>query len=223
MSYDWACEPENNRRLMAVTQRLHEKPWPLTIVPAFSWGDHSILGDRLKMSADVEYVDVSPLARRYDIPKIDPAFRQRRWVLGTVSNQLSWLESLGLTWPLEHIGTKTSRAPVKMPESELVAKYGANWGVLSPPYKAILGSGWWRNRFVYSARASAIMLCDPFEAHGLGLPYQLNQSGVEELTAQELNEIALSQADAFFQRQPHIDAVSGQLRDAVKWAIAAAR
>jgi hypothetical protein len=223
VSYDWACQPEVTERLMRVTQRLAESAWPITIVPAFTWGDHSIFSKRLTMSPEVICADVSPFATRYEIPYRDINFRKKAWVLGTVSNQLAWLESLELKWPLDHIGTKTSRAPVKMPEPELVARYGENWGVLSPPYKAILGSGWWRNRFVYAARAGAILYCDPGEAADLGDAYSLlSIHEIEQLTSQELNEISIEQSKAFFERQADASETAELLHDAVAKTIAEA-
>src|SRR5262249_9539260 len=41
--------------MIAVIQRLQDEPWPVTLVPAFAWGDHAILGKQLPFSPDVVY------------------------------------------------------------------------------------------------------------------------------------------------------------------------
>lgn len=217
--YEWASEPIHARMLLQVMENLtNPSYWPPVLIPAFTWGEHHELGDRVPWMRDVTYVDVSPLAREYEIERALPWYRKREWVLGTVSNQLTWLESLGLTWDLNHLGGRASRAPQKMLERDLVGLYGLAWGVLSPPYKRILGTGWWRNRFVYAARAGALLLCDPAEAPQLGEPYQLDPHVVEKMTVSQLEELVHAQRDAFFKHQAGLIDVKIQVNQAIQRA-----
>ena len=214
-SYDWACsrKPE----LQVIVERMRHKPWAPTIVPAFTWGDHQKLTGEVEMMTQPHYVDVSALAREY--PLTFPPTRERRWVLGTVSDQRKWLDSLNLSWEVSHLGTKASKAPEKMPEADLVQLYAESWGVLSPPYKRILGTGWWRNRAVYAARAGAILLADPKEMPQLGEAYQVVPSDVERMTDTELCSLAAAQREALFKHQPSSGDVARQLLSIVEGVV----
>lgn len=214
-NYEWASrrKPE----LHKMVERMRYEPWAPTIVPAFTWGDHQKLTGEVEMMTNAHYVDVSALAMEY--PLTFPAERERRWVLGTVSDQRKWMDSLNLSWEVSHLGTKASKAPEKMPESALVQLYAESWGVLSPPYKRILGTGWWRNRAVYAARAGAILLADPGEMPQLGEAYQVAPADVERMTDTELCSLAAAQREALFGQQPSAGTVAAQLRAAVEGVI----
>jgi hypothetical protein len=208
---------EDLDNLAALVDMLHTKPWPVTLVPAFSWGDHARLKAQLLNSPDVVFADISALAEEHPAPE-PPVKRERGWVLGTVSNQLEWLDGLNLTWPVHHFGGKASRATAKLSEAELVRKYFENAGVLSPPYEKILGTGWWRNRFVHAARSRAILLCDPGEAPELGPAYDLSAEAVERMTALDLAALSAEQRDIFFSRQLPADAAADAIMSAVHLA-----
>jgi hypothetical protein len=208
---------EHLDELTAVVERLHTQPWPVTVVPAFTWGDHDKFAAELKLSADVIFTDISALAEEHPAPE-PPCTRSRGWVLGTVSNQLEWLESLGLQWPVHHFGGKASRAAAKLPESDLVAEYYRNAGVLSPPYERIIGTGWWRNRFVHAARARSVLLGDPRDAASLDGSYVLDPSKVEAMTGNELAELSAAQHQAFFQAQLPAEEAASLLLNAIAMA-----
>jgi hypothetical protein len=195
---------------------LHLRDWPVTLVPAFSWGDHAKLSAALTSSPDVVFADISSLAARY--PGTEATSRKAEWVFGTVSNQLDWLSSLELTWPVRHYGSQTSKAPARVTEAQLVAEYHECWGVLSPPYQKILGTGWWRNRLVHAARAGAILLCDPAEAPQLGASYKLLPHAIEILSDAELRALAAEQQRAFRAQQPSAEEACQTLLDAVTLA-----
>lgn len=217
--YAWASDPLHANMCLAVMENLTDPAyWPPVLIPAFTWGNHDELGSKVPWMSDVTYVDPSILARDYEIEKRLPWYRKHEWVLGTVSNQLTWLESLGLDWDLNHLGGRASRAPHPMLEGDLVGLYGQAWGVLSPPYKRILGTGWWRNRFVYAARSQAILLCDPAEAPQLGEAYQLDPHVVEKMTVTQLETLAFSQRDAFFRHQASLTDVKIQMSQAIRRA-----
>jgi hypothetical protein len=206
---------ENLSELAAVVERLHTQPWPVTVVPAFTWGDHAKFAAELKLSDDVIFVDVSALAEAHPDPGLP---RGRGWVLGTVSNQLEWLESLSLQWPVYHFGGKASRAEAKLPESELVREYYRNAGVLSPPYERIIGTGWWRNRFVHAARARSILLGDPRDAASLDASYSLDPKQVEALSSSGLADLSAAQRDAFFKAQLPAEEAAALLMGAIELA-----
>lgn len=214
-SYDWACGRKDE--LQVIVERMRYQPWAPTIVPAFTWGDRQKLTGEVEMMTQPHYVDVSSLAREY--PLTFPATRERRWVLGTVSDQRKWMDSLNLTWEINHLGTRASKAPEKMAEADLVQLYAESWGVLSPPYKRILGTGWWRNRAVYAARAGAILLADPGEMPQLGEAYQVVPSDVERMTDTELCSLAAAQREALFSRQPSSGDVARQLLSIVEGVV----
>jgi hypothetical protein len=211
LHYDWAVE--HTDELMALIQRLQTEDWAPTLIPAFSWGDHAKMGDLLPIISDKVFVDVSPLARSYPVEWLDG--RRREWVLGTVSNQTGWLAKLNLGWDTRHLGTKTSRAPEKLLEKDLVQLYAESWGVLSPPYKSILGTGWWRNRVVYAMRTGAILLSDPAEMPQLGDPYTMLPAAIEAMTDSELHELASAQRHAFCTQQPRAIDVVDQVNAAL--------
>jgi hypothetical protein len=101
-------------------------------------------------------------------------------------------------WNLHVIGgglTKRDRSSV-MPEAEVVQEYARCWGVLSPPYAKLLGSGWWRNRFVYAAATRTVFWGDPREAPQLGGAYELPLGKIETLGIWELDSLADYQADS---------------------------
>lgn len=214
-SYDWACS--RKAELQVLVERMRYQPWAPTLVPAFTWGDHQKLTGEVEMMTEPYYVDVSSLAVEY--PLTFPETRERRWVLGTVSDQRKWMDSLNLSWEVNHLGTRASKAPEKMPESQLVQLYAESWGVLSPPYKRILGTGWWRNRAVYAARAGAILLADSGEMPQLGEPYQLKPAEVEAMSDTELCSLAAAQRQALFSAQPSASQVAAQLDSIVQGVI----
>lgn len=214
-SYDWACS--RKAELQVIVERMRHRPWPATLIPAFTWGDHAKLVKGVEMITEPYCIDVSAFAMEY--PLTFPPTRGRRWVLGTISDQRKWMDSLSLSWEINHLGTRASKAPEKMPESQLVQLYADSWGVLSPPYKQILGTGWWRNRAVYAARAGAILLADPGEMPQLGEAYQLKPAEVEAMTDTELCSLAAAQREALFSRQASQGQVAAQLDAIVKGVI----
>lgn len=210
----WALQHRD--LLVGVLERLLEKPWPPTVIPAFTWGDHQVLQDRLPMLEDAFFVDPSVFARHYEL-KLNTS-KLHQWVLGTVSDQRVWMGRQQFEWPVRYIGSRSSKAQEKMKEHELVQLYHDNWGVLSPPYKQILGTGWWRNRFVYAARAGAVMVCDPAEAFQLSGAYQVAPRDIEKMSDTDLQDLAHWQHRELFTRQMTPDQSRDTLLDAVNLA-----
>jgi hypothetical protein len=187
---DWAMD--NLDRLMVVVRALEERPWPATIVPKFGWGDASPLLAQIPARRHVT-VDPSSYATEYPTTIPDDQDRYGAWVLGILSDQREWVSKLGLSWPVSYTGGKKSKADQPMKEVDLVQRYAQCWGVLSPPYKQLFGTGWWRNRFVYAARTQGILYADPAEAGVIGDAYKLDPAEVEKLPVPQLRELADAQ------------------------------
>lgn len=215
--YGHAWALEHRDLLIGVLEDLLQEKWPPTVIPAFTWGDHQVLQDRLPMLDQAVFVDPSAFARPYAVTK--PEAKKRRWVLGTVSDQRTWLNKQGLEWPVKYLGSRSSKADVKMKERDLVQLYQDSWGVLSPPYKQILGTGWWRNRFVYAAQSGAILLCDPGEAAQLSGAYQVAAADIEKMSDDELLGLANWQYRELTSRQMSRDAVYSTLQSAAAMAL----
>jgi hypothetical protein len=211
--HEWAVVHRD--LLVGVLERLLEQTWPPTVIPAFTWGDHQVLQDRLPMVQRAVFVDPSLFARGYAVHPVPPEDKQRQWVLGTVSDQRTWLGKQQLGWDVRYIGSRSSKATEKMQEQDLVALYAKSWGVLSPPYKQILGTGWWRNRFVYTSWMRSILFCDPGEAPQLGGAFQLNPLEVSEMSVRDLANVADWQWREQAQRMMSRDRVHQTLRDAI--------
>lgn len=192
--YQWATSPEGMGAMIRVMEHVTETGWPPAIFPAFAWGDHSVFRSIL-MAEDYYPLDPTCYTPVYPFETVPPEERKREWVLAAISTS-DWTEEFTSTWPLRLIGggmTKRDASSVMM-ETEVVQEYARNWGVLSSPYKKLLRSGWWRNRFVYAAMTRAILYCDPEEAPQLGEPYLQSFEGIEKMTTAQLGELAESQA-----------------------------
>lgn len=188
---DWAIS-DGWQTMCYMLECLRDLPWPVTLIPAFTWGDHAKLP--VLPAKEVQVLDPSAFVRDYEIPHVPDEDRQRAWVMGTFSDQRHWIESLNLTWDHDYVGTRRSKSEKKhVKEWDLVASYGASWGVLGAPY-GHAGSGWWRNRFVYAAKARSIMLADQGEVAGLGPMYYRSAGEIEPMDLEDLRAMADVQA-----------------------------
>jgi len=208
----------NVDKIFPVAQALLHNPWPITLVPKFTWGDGSKVTHTLT-SREWCYADLSPYAEEFNTPIPNDDARSKQWILGVLSDQHKWLEKMGLSWPVEYIGGRASKADTKLTERELVERYANSWGVLSPKYPHA-GSGWWRNRFVYTARTRSIMLADPAEVAPLGGPFLVKASEVEAMNNAQLRELADAQHDTFFAAQATKEQLVETVMGAVHRAIA---
>lgn len=197
-------------RLVATAEAMLDERWAAGLVPAcpmYSFGDRSLVRKRMpKSMGGIEALD--PSSTIYDIlstsEPIDPALKQRSWVLGALMPHDTWLEKKKPEWPVEIIG---SRKLIKKfggqrldSEADVLAFYNNYWGILSPPYPHA-GSGWWRSRFMYAARVGSILVTDKGEGNPLGSAYKLTIRDVEKMSDEELKAAAVAQADAL---RPHM-------------------
>lgn len=171
------------------------------VASMFPWGDHDAL---MGPNYDVDALDVSPLIALPDMA--DVAWRQllentlstpklRQWVLGALSDQERWVQKQGFTWPVKSFGHRSS-GQTRLPERELVQTYADNWGVLCPPYKKS-GTGWWRNRYNWSAHVGSILYCGPSDGNEMMAEYMYTGSEIEGMTDQQLQSVARAQQEWF--------------------------
>jgi len=179
--YEWACQ--NRDHLIAGVDRLAGGNHVL--YPRYNWGDPSIIEDQFPGEWRPYGVDPSALCVEYPVTQSFPEARARQWVLGILSDQREWVESLGLGWDVYYVGGKKSRAEQPLTEAELIQLYSESWGVLSPPYP-ISGSGWWRNRYVYAARHGCVVLSSGQECTPVGDAYRCTAAQVEAMDQGQL-------------------------------------
>lgn len=190
---EWAEFGPGRPLIDSVMDAMANRRWPTTILPAYGWGDTSKFNAMAAIPTDrIVYLDPSPF-QTYTFDPVPAEDRQRRWVLGTLSDQRGWISSLGLDWPVEYFGTKPSGAEGVMTEPALVQLTAESWGSMCPPY-AHAGSGWWRCRYIYAADTGAVLLANPAEVAPLGDPYLVTPAEVEKMSVAQLTELASAQA-----------------------------
>lgn len=224
VDFDWARA--NNDRLMEYVTRLHENEWPTTILPIYEGGDLSKLtlrGNPRVPARRIVKVDPSPFGVKYDV-KIPPdSERWAAWVLGTLSDQRSWVESLGATWQVRYFGTRPSKSENgALTEQALVQEYANSWGVLSPPYWHA-GSGWWRLRHQHAISTGSVLLCGKGELDFMGEAFRVAAPDVEVMTVAELHELARAQSDAFYAQMWSADRFVTELGETLDLEISEAR
>lgn len=242
---DWAREPGNIDKVMKGVDLLFNSPWPTVVAPFYTWGDHMEIFKKMpQISAEnLVAVDPSRYVEWYPLVPVPDSERVPQWVLGILSDQLGWITELGLTlepptpeevealsigdvgaiegwrWPLFHIGGKASKAKIRMKERELVQLYAESWGVLSPPYWHA-GSGWWRNRFVYTAYAGAILAGGPQEGAPCGPEYTYPVEMIERFSGSQLRQLADAQKSRLLSQMSTKEEVQTKLLEVFEKAIA---
>lgn len=164
--------------------------WPPTLVPAFTWGDHTLLSERLPRAVPhlvdpTAYVETPLVGMGQE--------RERRWVLGALHDHSPWVEKLGLSWPVSRYGGK---AP-QLKERDLIGVYRASRGILAPRY-GHSGSGWWRVRFQHAADTGCVLLADSREVRDIAGPYGISAEIIETLPDPELDRLAAAQKAALY-------------------------
>lgn len=219
MDHAWAME--NIDRIFPVVQALLNRPWPITLVPKFSWGDGLSVVRGLD-SREWVWTDVSAFAPDYGTPLAPDNERIAQWVCGTLSDQRAWINKMGVKWHVEYLGSKKSKADRVLTEVELCELYGKSWGVMAPKYPHA-GSGWWRNRFIHSVRTRSIMLADPKEVRDIGESFLIKPHEIESMNIAQLREVADAQRADFYAKETPTDQVIDTVMGAVRRAIAEAQ
>lgn len=170
------------------------------LVPRYTnWGDVSIVQRLLPAGANPVFtMDPTPLFVRYlEQPEIRTPIwgmedREKRWILPSLLKDDRWLVNQNLRWPVERYGPKGFY--VLPTERDIHAEYRRSVGALCPPYPTV-GSGWWRSRWIHSAKARSILLCDPVDAKRAGIAYLLNGRQIETLDNVQLRIVAEGQRE----------------------------
>lgn len=169
---------------------------PKMLCCSFNWGDH----DKLKAAHDFGELccwDPSPWVR--GMHGFPVALKQRHWALASLWNHDDWIDELNPSWIVGKQAKPWKGRGWQLEESEIVQDlYAHSWGVLSPPYAQLAGSGWWRNRFVFAQDAGCVIYADPSEvAPALGdtshFYWELDQ--IECMPDSGLHEVAEKQAE----------------------------
>lgn len=169
---------------------------PKMLCCAFNWGDHSKL-KAVHNFGELHAWDPSPWVRGIHGFTVMP--KKRDWTLASLWNHDKWLDELEPSWPVINQSKSIGGRTWQVEEHEVVnALYGPSWGVLSPPYQELSGSGWWRNRFVFAVDAGCVLYADPSEvspALGPNSWYYMELDRIESLPDSYLQQVADQQRD----------------------------
>lgn len=200
--------------LVQSARNLLDARWAAGMVPVcpmYAWGDRSLVRKRMpKELSAIEALD--PSATIYPIlnsvTPLPPESKKRTWVLGALMPHDTWLEKKRFEWPVEIVGSRKLVRKLGgqrlQTEQDVLAFYNEHWGILSPPYPHA-GSGWWRSRFMYSARVGSVLFADKNEGAPLGDCHRLSITEIERLSDAELAQLAVAQQNALRQYIPSYD------------------
>lgn len=222
---------KHGEELLEVCRRWGDPASPLweraqILVPRYTnWGDVNIVQRLLPGANPVFTLDPTPVFAQYlkdeprDLPSWEMRNRTRQWILPSLLKDNTWLDKQNLTWPVERFGPKGFE--VLATERDIQLEYQRNVGALCPPYPHA-GSGWWRSRWIHSARAGSVLLCDPADGYKVGIPYVNPAGSVERLDNTQLGILAYAQQERMNQLlQLDMDLFTEQVyapfREAGKW------
>jgi len=123
--------------------------------------------------------------------------RNRRWSLCTLVKQTEWTSRLHGDWRIDFFGTRTLGVPRLPTELDVFKINLLNIGALIPPYQSIVGSGWWRVRFIYAAYAGAVASGEYEDLKHLHKSYWYSVREVEAMTDDQRAAVAAAQAESF--------------------------
>lgn len=207
--YAWALD--NKTWLTSVVERLYHDGWPVTLVPAFTWGDHVALAGRVPA---VGIVPVDPSRYLTFLPESQAVERTRQWLSPHLTGNVKWLKGKALTWPVREF---TGQREGFTPESVVVQLYGTSWGTVALPYtNGMAGTGWFRNRFPFATRQGTVILGDRVDVRELSDAFTLPARSIEVMTDPQLRDLAAAQRDVLLARE----ATREQVRDVINRLLA---
>lgn len=188
------------------------------LIPKYTnWGDVRIIQRLLPGAHVVCTMDPTPLFVQYlekdPKPVIvrDMEARAKHWILPSLLTDDRWLEKQNLTWPVDRFGPKGFS--VLESEREVHRAYNRRAGAICPPYPTV-GSGWWRSRWIHSARTRSILLCDFADAKAAGSAYDFSGAWYESMDSVQLRRVAEEQRDTMNQLlQLEMDVLTDQIYD----------
>jgi len=195
------------------------------VMPMYAWGDRSIIRRRFHENIrGIEALDPSPTI--YDIlnttQPLEAGLKRREWVLGSIQPHDDWVNRKPHDWDVTYLGSRlairrNSGERLKT-EEDVLARYNESWGILSPPYPQA-GCGWWRSRFMYSARVRSVLVCDKGEADSLGSAYRYSMADVEALDDRSLQALADEQAAQLAPHMGSLDAFTQHCDSIIQRAV----
>lgn len=165
------------------------------------WGDPERWRAAVKLKAPVvrwdptkfiwtrPHLAVGAKEGEFDYPTpLQPTDRARSWVSASLQDVSRWTAKAGLGWPVLRLGNRKQGNPV-VKEREVLAAYGRHWGVLCPSYNKAPGTGWWRARYLHSAKMGCVLHSSPGE-EGFHPGYGAPAGDLESAPDSRLEEIA---------------------------------
>jgi hypothetical protein len=193
------------------------------LVPRYTnWGDVSIVQSYLSGARPVMTFDPTPMFVDYlakdpnphDI--LDMEDRYKKWILPSLLKDDTWIMKQRLRWDVDRIGPKGYE--VLSSERAIQHAYRRSVGALCPPYPHV-GSGWWRSRWIHSAKACSILLCDRKDAQAVGHEYDYSGINYESMSTQSLVMVARGQKEKIESKlQLDMDILRDQIHAAIQGA-----
>lgn len=194
-------------RLLEVCEQYANPASPLwanaqVLIPKYTnWGDVQVVQRMLPGANPVHILDPTPAFVKYlDEAKRQPILwemcdRARQWILPSLLKNYEWVDQQRLTWPVERFGPK--KMLVLESERAVQMEYRRNMGAVCPPYNHE-GSGWWRSRWIHSARAKSILLCGAVDDLAAGEAYQFTGQEYEAADFAGLTKYAADQQETMY-------------------------
>jgi len=174
------------------------------VVPKFhGWGDHAELeravvpraGDPTVPTVSLLTLDPTPMIYRcIDFDRPLPDDRERHWMIATFFTHDKWFRYQHLTWPIDFFGPLKKGFPRLKNEQLVYEETLKRWGNLSPRYKHD-GSGYYRNRLVFSVESHSVILMSKKDKEEIGGPFLYTGPEIEALTNDQLRKLGHDQHD----------------------------
>lgn len=177
-----------------------EGRWPSSwhwATPVFEWGDPGVVFGTVPSNHPRDrWSGVDPSAA-FTQPLIDERFTPKEKAFSCVSllNRSDWVEKIGGSWPVHYAGNRKVGQRLKT-EVDVVRFIGRYRGLLSPSYKYLNGSGWYRSRFQYAAHVGAVVYAEPEEVRGID-GYHIPIGAIERASDRQLDKMAQRQGELF--------------------------
>jgi hypothetical protein len=136
----------------------------LAVCPMFKFTELSVIEPLLPLYEmdRLRRIDPSPFTPLVDAQEL-PRTKSREWACAALTDHRSWVDGLGLEWPVQYWGARKLKAPRLATEADVQREYAGRWGVLSP----LQGRGYYRTRFLYGANGGSVVLATPEEVEPL--------------------------------------------------------
>lgn len=202
--------PEQHHALVRMLERLLvPESWPAFLVPTLDAVDPT----RLVANPRWPLERVTPWAQVAFYPTFEerrvPGPRPESWSFTTLFyGHAAWVETLGLTWPVQTVG---GPGQANVPEAESVEVIAATLGTISPPHNRVVNDGWARSRHWFAAHLGTVVAGDPRELGDWASAFALTPREVELLTPGQRERLVLDQRDQYLALVPPRDELVARL------------